>query len=225
MKFAQQIKQALYWPIVLLIIIWGVFIAQQLLHADWFIYGIAPRKTYALRGVLTTPFLHGNWSHLLSNSLPFLVLMAMIIYFYPRVARSVLLLIYLGTGVAMWLLADPEAMLSPYSHANYHIGASGVVYGMAAFLAFTGFFRRKIRAIAISLIVVFYYGGMIWGVLPIQEGVSWEGHLLGALVGVFAAYWHRKRIEASEQSRIPDYAKEPQEEQYFLPRDTFDRKE
>jgi membrane associated rhomboid family serine protease len=159
---------------------------------------------------------------LLSNSLPLLVLMGMILYFYPRVARAALLLIYIGTGVAMWMFADPEAMFS-LGRVSYHIGASGVVYGMAAFLAFTGFFRRNIRAIAISLIIIFYYGGMIWGVLPIQEGVSWEGHLMGALVGVFAAYYFRDRIEQSEARIKPNYGEE--ESQYFLPRDTFGRKE
>ena len=96
---------------------------------------------------------------------------------------------------------------------------------MASFLAFTGFFRRNIRAIAISLVIVFYYGGMIWGVLPIQEGVSWEGHLLGALVGIFAAYWYRKRIEQAEERQVPSYELEPDEEQYFLPRDTFNQRQ
>lgn len=224
MAFTQRLKHAIGWPLALLAIIWLVFLLEQATASEWFIYGIAPRKTYALRGILTTPFLHGSWAHLLSNSAPFLVLMAMIIFFYPRVAFSVLLLIYLGTGITMWLFADPEALFSAFNRANYHIGASGVVYGMASFLAFTGFFRRNIRAIAISLIIVFYYGGMIWGVLPTQEGVSWEGHLLGALVGVFTAYWFRQRIEEAEIRKKPSYELEQEEEQYFFPRDIFNRK-
>lgn len=224
MAFSQRLSKAITWPLAILAIIWLVFLLEQMTNSQWFIYGIAPRKTYALRGILTTPFLHGSWAHLLSNTPPLLVLMAMILFFYPRVAFSVLLLIYLGTGITMWLFADPEAIFSAFGRANYHIGASGVVYGMASFLAFTGFFRRNIRAIAISLIIVFYYGGMIWGVLPTQEGVSWEGHLLGALVGVFAAYWFRKRIEDSERRKIPSYELEQEEEQYFLPRDIFGRR-
>lgn len=222
MATSNRLKRALSWPVTVLALVWGVFLLERLFGAEWYIYGIAPRQTYALRGIFTTPFLHGSWAHLLSNSLPLLVLMGMILYFYPRVARSVLLLIYIGTGVTMWLFADPEAIFS-FSKVSYHIGASGVVYGMAAFLAFTGFFRRNIRAIAISLIIIFYYGGMIWGVLPIQEGVSWEGHLMGALVGVFAAYYYRDRIEQSEARVKPNYGEE--ESQYFLPRDAFGNKE
>lgn len=222
MATSNRLKRALSWPVTVLALVWGVFLLERLFGAEWYIYGIAPRQTYALRGIFTTPFLHGSWAHLLSNSLPLLVLMGMILYFYPRVARAVLLLIYVGTGVTMWLFADPEAIFS-LSKVSYHIGASGVVYGMAAFLAFTGFFRRNIRAIAISLIIIFYYGGMIWGVLPIQEGVSWEGHLMGALVGVFAAYYYRDRIEQSEARTKPNYGEE--ESQYFLPRDAFGNKE
>jgi membrane associated rhomboid family serine protease len=223
MAIATRLRRAISWPIYLLILIWIIFIFDYYTGGDWFIYGIAPRKTFALRGIFTAPFLHGSWAHLLSNTPPFFVLMAMILYFYPRVAVPVLLLIYLGTGLMMWLFADPEAFLS-LGRVNYHIGASGVVYGMAAFLATNGIVRRNVRAIAIALVIVFYYGGLIWGVLPIKEGVSWEGHLLGAVVGIFAAYWFRHRIEEAEQRNVPDYELNPEEEQYFLDRDTFDKR-
>jgi len=221
MAFSPRLKRAISWPLFLLICIWVIFILEQAFHAEWFTYGVAPRKIYALRGILTTPFLHGSWSHLLSNTPPFFVLMGMILYFYERVAIPALLLIYLGTGITMWLFADPEAIFSAYNRVSYHIGASGVVYGMATFLAFTGLFRRNIRAIAISLVIVFYYGGMIWGVLPMKEGVSWEGHLLGALVGIFTAYWYRDRIEQAEVNRR---VYEDDDEKPFLPRDVFEHK-
>ncbi|MEM1215914.1 MAG: rhomboid family intramembrane serine protease [Bacteroidota bacterium] len=222
MTFPQRLKQAITWPLVFLFLMWAVFLLQNTIGgADWYTYGIAPRKTFAWRGIFLTPFLHGGWGHIISNSVPFFALMAMILFFYPRVAVAVLLVIYLGTGVTMWAFADPEALFSPYNRVNFHIGASGVVYGMASFLAFTGFFRRNIRAIAISLVIIFYYGGMIWGVLPNQEGVSWEGHLLGAVVGIFAAYWFRQRIEQAEVRKKHAYELEEEEERYFLPRDTF----
>lgn len=224
MALSQRLKTAIVWPVGLALLMWGVFILEQLTLSDWFIYGIAPRQTFALRGIFTTPFLHGSWAHLISNTPPFLALMGMILFFYPRVAVSVLLVIYLGTGVTMWFFADPEAIFSISNRVSYHIGASGVVYGMASFLAFTGFFRRNIRAIAISLVIVFYYGGMIWGVLPMKEGVSWEGHLLGAIVGVLAAYWFRGRIEKAEERQVPSYELEPEEERYFFPRDVFQRR-
>lgn len=223
MAFSQRTKRAITWPIYMLIIIWGVFLLEQLFHADWYVYGIAPRQTFALRGILTTPFLHGGWKHILSNTPPFFVLMSMILFFYERVAVAALSLIYLGTGITMWLFADPEAILSPFNQVSFHIGASGVVYGMATFLAFTGLFRRNVRAIAISLVIVFYYGGMIWGVLPMKEGVSWEGHLLGALVGIFTAYWFRQRIEQAEESKR-SYSEADEIEQPFLDRDVFERR-
>lgn len=224
MALSQRFKTAIVWPLGFLLVMWLVFILEQATASEWFIYGVAPRKTFALRGIFTTPFLHGSWAHLISNTPPFLALMGMILFFYPRVAVTVLLVIYLGTGLTMWLFADPEAIFSAFNRVSYHIGASGVVYGMASFLAFTGFFRRNVRAIAISLIIVFYYGGMIWGVLPTQPGVSWEGHLLGALVGIFTAYWFRERIEAAEERKIPSYELEPEEEKYFFPRDVFRRR-
>lgn len=220
----QRLKRAFTWPLMLLVIIWIVFLLDSASGSDWFIYGIAPRKTFALRGIFTAPFLHGDWAHLLSNTPPFFVLMAMILYFYPRVAIPVLTLIYLGTGALMWALADPEALFAGMSRVNYHIGASGVVYGMATFLATTGIVRRNIRSIAIALIIVFYYGGLIWGVLPIKEGVSWEGHLLGAVVGIFAAYWFRHRIEDAERKQVPSYELEEDDPRPFLPRDVFDQR-
>lgn len=223
MKISPRLKKAVTWPLSLLLIMWLVFGLEHLLQAEWFIYGVAPRKVHALRGIFTTPFLHGGLAHIISNSLPFLVLMSMILFFYERVAIPVLLTIYLGTGICMWFFADPEAIFSLSNHSNYHIGASGVVYGMAAFLAFTGLFRKNIRAIAISLVIVFYYGGMIWGVLPIKEGVSWEGHLLGAIVGVFSAYWFRDRIEKAEAQKT-SYGNEHEPERAFLEPDVFERK-
>lgn len=224
MRWTQNLKNAVFWPLRFLLVMWAIFALETMLNVEWSVYGLAPRHTDALLGIFTTPFLHGDLAHIISNSLPFFVLMGMIIFFYPRVAFSALLVIYLGTGVLMWLLADPEDIFSTFYRRSYHIGASGVVYGMAAFLAFTGFFRRNTRAIVISLVVVFYYGGMIWGVLPLQEGVSWEGHLLGAVMGVIAAYWYRDRIEANEVRKPYDYELEEEDPQYFLPRDVFRRK-
>ncbi len=224
MTISTKLRRAIIWPLATLAVIWLVFILEQASGSEWFIYGIAPRKAYAARGILTAPFLHGDLGHILSNSLPLFSLMALILFFYPRVAIPALVMIYLGTGVTMWLFADPEVIFQAYPRANYHIGASGVVYGMVTFLAWNGIFRRNLKAIAIALVVVFYYGGLVWGVFPVQERVSWEGHLLGALVGVFVAYWFRDRIELDEEKKPPSWELEPQEEHDFLPRDVFDRK-
>lgn len=223
MAISPRLQRALVWPGAAVLLIWLVFLLEVLLSTEWAIYGIAPRRIFALRGIFFTPFLHGDWTHLLSNTFPLFTLMALILFFYPRVAASALLMIYLGTGVTMWLFADPEAIFQPLSPASYHIGASGIIYGMVTFLAWTGIFRRSLRSIAIALIVVFYYGGLIWGIFPGEARISWEGHLLGALVGIFTAYWFRGRIERDEERRKPSWEDSPEDEQYFLPRDTFRR--
>lgn len=224
MAISEKLRRAIVWPLVTLSLIWIVFALEYISGSNWFIYGIAPRKMHAIGGIFTAPFLHGDIGHIISNSIPLFTLMALILFFYPRVAKSVLLMLYLGTGVAMWLFADPEVIFQAYPKSNYHIGASGVVYGMVTFLAWNGIFRRNLKAIAIALVVVFYYGGLIWGVLPLQERVSWEGHLLGALVGIFAAYWYRDRIEDDEKRKPASWEIEPDEEHPFLPPDTFERK-
>jgi membrane associated rhomboid family serine protease len=137
-------------------------------------FGVRPREAIGLLGILTAPLVHGDFGHLLANSLPLVILGTTMLYLYPRSALRVLPAVYLGTGIAVWLFA----------RGSSHIGASGLVYGLVAYVFVAGIIRRDRRAIAAALLVCFLYGALIWGVLPIAPRVSWETHLAAALIGI-----------------------------------------
>src|SRR6266700_6394929 len=144
--------------------------------------GVRPRELAGLPGILFAPLVHGGFAHLFANSLPLVVLGTAMLYLYPSAARRVLPAVYLGTGVAVWLFARGSA----------HVGASGLIYGLVSYVFVAGLIRRDRRAIAASLLVSFLYGASVWGVLPIERGVSWETHLAAALIGVSLAFALRR---------------------------------
>ncbi len=177
-------------------------------------YGVFPRSFSHLTGILFFPFLHGNFQHLLSNTFPFLILMTSILFFYPRIAVRVLIVLYLFSGFGVWVLARP----------SYHIGASGMVYGFAAFLFFSGVFRRDARSLALALSVAVLYHGILYGLFPNGEkGISWEAHLIGAVIGAILAFYYRTSLAdypTEIQLNLPDTQDEatgfiPLENQYF----------
>jgi len=204
-------KQALRPALIMVGLMWLFHLLQLVLQQHWVHLGILPRHTEGLPGMLTAPLIHGNIQHLLSNTFPMIFLMVVLYLAYPRSSRYAFVLIYLGTGLGMWLFA----------RTNYHIGASGVVYGLVSFLFWTGIFRKNIRSIALSLAILFLYSGYIWGIFPNRPGVSWDGHLIGALVGIGVAYGLRKRIEPTKE---PEYTflEEEEPKRYFFDRDIFD---
>ncbi|NJL76973.1 MAG: rhomboid family intramembrane serine protease [Saprospiraceae bacterium] len=157
------------------------------------------------------------FTHLLSNSIPLFVLSVIILFFYRKVALSSFLILYLVTGLTVWIFARGN---------TYHIGASGVVYGLVSFVFWMGIFRRSVKAIILALIVTVLYSGMFLGVLPNQEGISWESHLLGGLVGIFAAYWFKDDLEPDDEKPTYSWENEPEllERPFFLNRDAFDKK-
>lgn len=219
----QHLREVILWPLLLLGLIWGVSIAGMLLP-DYVLklpYALVPRHLSGLIGVLTAPLLHSGWPHLLSNSLPFLSLSALTIFFYPRLWRRVLPTLWLGTGLFVWLAGRSY----DYTTGNTisHIGASGVVYALAAFLAFSGIFRRDFRAVVVALVVLFYYGGMIAGIVPGQEGISWESHLLGLVVGALAGWFYRSELEEHEleKQRADAARRRPRSKAHLLPPDAF----
>ena len=140
-------------------------------------FGVRPRELAGLPGILIAPMLHGSFGHLASNALPLLVLGTGMLHLYPNSAVKVIPAVYLGPGIAVWLFAG----------GGIHIGASGLVYGLVSYIFMAGVIRRDTRAIAASLLVCFLYGTLVWGVLPIKPGVSWETHLAAALIGVALA--------------------------------------
>ncbi|TNE55525.1 MAG: rhomboid family intramembrane serine protease [Bacteroidetes bacterium] len=173
-----------------------------------------PRRLWGLRGIVTAPLVHGSWEHLLSNSFPLFVLSAITLYFYRKVAMRAFWMIYFLTGISVWLLARPVL----------HIGASGVVYGLVSFIFWNGIFRRSLRSIILALIVMILYSGMFLGILPDQEGISWESHLLGSIAGIFVSFWFKEELEDDEVEKHDPFADERQaEKELFLPRDIFDK--
>lgn len=139
--------------------------------------GVYPRTAEGLKGIFLTPFIHKDLSHLTNNSISLVALLWFLFYFYPKAAWKVLGWGIVLSGLGTWLIGRPA----------FHIGASGVVYMLVSFLFFKGVFSGYYRLIALSLIVVFLYGGLLWYVFPIDPKISWEGHLSGFFVGfVFA---------------------------------------
>jgi len=137
-------------------------------------FGVRPREWAGLPGILLAPLMHSGFPHLIANTLPLLVLGTTMLYLYPNAALKVLPAVYFGPGIAVWLFA----------HGGVHIGASGLIYGLVSYVFIAGLIRRDRRAIAASLLVSFLYGASVWGVFPIERGVSWETHLAAALIGL-----------------------------------------
>lgn len=169
-------------PLIFIIIIWLVKLSEILLDIDLSFLGIYPLKMKGLIGIITAPLIHSDLEHLTANSIPILILGTGLFYFYNKIALRVFLLSYFIANIWIWFGARQA----------YHIGASGIVYSFASFLFFSGVIQRNVRLMAISLLVVFLYGSMIWGVLPIQPHISWESHLMGAIAGMVLAFYYRQ---------------------------------
>lgn len=162
---------------------WIVFLIEFETGSNFSKYGLRPRTSQGLVGIFTMPFLHGGLKHIFNNSVPMLILGWALFRFYPTIAFKTLIWIWLMSGFWLWISGRP----------NYHIGASGIVYGLAAFLFLSGWLRREKRVAALSLLVAFLYGGMWWGILPVDPTISWEGHLMGAFAGFVLAIYFRKK--------------------------------
>ncbi len=171
-------------PIFLVLLIWTIFWVEIRFGFDFTTWGIYPQTIKGLRGVLFSPFIHSGISHLYHNTIPLFVLTAALFYFYKPIAWKILIYGVLLSGFITWAIGRP----------SYHIGASGLIYVLVSFTFFKGIFAKHYRLIALSLIVVFLYGSMIWYVLPIKEGVSWEGHSAGLITGMLFAIIFKKEI-------------------------------
>ncbi|MBK8338622.1 MAG: rhomboid family intramembrane serine protease [Flavobacteriales bacterium] len=188
----QRIWSAAVFPALAVLLLWLIHIIGDAYGLPLYKGGVLPREASGIVGIFTSPFIHGDYEHLFNNSLPILVLGWCLLYFYPRVAWRVLVGIWLFAGAWVWISA----------RSDRHIGASGVIYGLAAFLFFSGLFRKRRALMAIALLVVFMYGGLLWGLLPIVPRVSWESHLWGGIAGVVLAWFYRN-VE-------PAYLNEPE---------------
>ena len=174
-------RHSLVFPSLFLLAFWLVFLVESTLNVNFAVYGIYPLELKGLKGILFSPFIHSGYKHLAANSIPFFVLSLALFYFYRKLAYRIFILVYFLSGLCVWL-GGREA---------WHIGASGVVYGLASFLFFSGIFRNDVKLLAIAIIVVFLYGGMFWGIFPLKPDVSWESHLWGAASGLLLSIYYR----------------------------------
>lgn len=199
-------KYSLLISLLVVALFWVVKIVSDLLDIDLTTFGILPLQPKGLPGILFSPFIHASYDHLISNSIPFLILMFALLYFYRNLAYRIFFLIYILSGICVWL----------GGRESWHIGASGIVYGMASFLFFSGVLRKDLNLLTVSIIVVFLYGSMFWGIFPIKPEISWESHLWGSVSGFLLAIYYRnqgpKRPETGWENEPDD--DETSEEEY-----------
>ncbi len=185
MKLEKRIFiHSLIFPAIFVLAFWIVEIIEQTTGISFVQLGVYPLHLKGLWGILFSPFIHSDFNHLISNSIPFFILLGMLVYYYRRISYRIFFMMYILAGLCVWL-AGREA---------WHIGASGVVYALAAFHFVSGVIRNDTRLLTFSVVVVFLYGSLIWGILPINPEVSWEGHLWGAISGIVLAIYFRKYI-------------------------------
>lgn len=184
-QFGSTLETIMY-PFLLLLLMWSIHLLQHMYPRSLYNWGILPKDLIGLRGVLFSPLLHATdtFGHILNNSLPIAVLLGATIYFYREVAGKVFFFSWFSSGFLVWLFAQ--------NTGSYHVGMSSVIYALAGFLFVSGTLRKHSSLQAISLFVTFVYGSMIWGVFPLEERVSWEGHLTGLLTGIALAFIFRK---------------------------------
>ena len=180
---ANRLFYALWTTALFLLLIWGVYAINEIYALNWRRWGNHPREWAHWTGVFTYPFLHGDLEHLWNNTATFFTLNGVLFYFYRSIAARTWIMLYLLSGVGLWVFAK----------GGNHIGASGINYALAAFLFTSGVVRKSQLLLRVTLLVAFLYGGMVWWMLPIDEHISWEGHIAGAVSGLLMAVVFRKK--------------------------------
>ncbi|TDJ62967.1 MAG: rhomboid family intramembrane serine protease [Proteobacteria bacterium] len=186
-----RFRQALYFSVAFAVCLWAVKIVEAGFGLDFTHFGNYPGRIEGLRGIVLGPLIHGTWAHLVTNTVPIIVLGTALLYGYPKSARIVIPVIYMATGIGVWLFARDA----------YHIGASGLTFGMMFFVFSIGAIRWDRRAIALAMIVFFLYGGMIWGIFPGDPAISFESHFFGAIIGIGLAAALKNRDPAPPEKR------------------------
>jgi len=204
----RNFKLALKIAVWFACLLWLILVVDNVLGLGLTRFGLRPKHLQGLIGVFTAPLLHGGAEHLFSNTLPLIISLTTLLYLYPRSAMRVIPIIWLGSGLLAWLIG----------RQSLHFGASGFIYGVLAFVFVSGILRLDMRSVAVSIMVWFLYGSMIWGVLPIRPNMSWELHLAGAILGVATAIIYRrwdlapvKHYSWEDDDSVPDWfpQKEP----------------
>jgi len=181
--FRKRIFLSMLIPGIFVFLMWLVKVIEVMFNLDLSNLGIFPLAAKGLPGIIFSPLIHSDFGHLFNNSLPLFFLGTALFYFYSEIAVKVSFWTWLLTGTFVWIAG----------RAAWHIGASGLIYGLASFLFFSGIIRKHFRLVALSLLIVFLYGSMVWGIFPdIYKNVSWESHMLGFISGIILAVVYRK---------------------------------
>jgi membrane associated rhomboid family serine protease len=178
-----RIFLSLYVPALLILLLWMIHLYQFFTNTNLGFLGVMPRTVKGLVGIVTAPLIHADFNHIISNSIPLYLCCALIVYSYRSLAYKTFIIIYLGSGLLVWIFA----------RQNLHIGASGVVYGLVGFLFLSGIIRRNINLLGVTFLITFLYGSLFWGILPFDLKISWESHLFGALMGFLCAFLFRNQ--------------------------------
>jgi membrane associated rhomboid family serine protease len=213
-KAAANLRLAAWISAGFVALLWLILVLDALTEINFLQYGLRPGSLDGLLGIFTAPLLHGGVEHLFNNSIPLLVGLTACLFLYPHASLLVIPVIWLGSGLLGWYIGRP----------SLHFGASGLLYGLLAFVFLSGVLRRDMRSVSVSLLVGFFYGTMIWGVFPIRPNMSWELHLSGAFMGLLMALLLRKwdkvplrKYDWEEDESTPAWYPEDDEKRRFNP--------
>ena len=199
--FIRRIILSFLLPFLFVSLLWLIKIFESLTGIELSGLGIKPLSAGGLPGILAAPFIHEDFRHLFNNSLPLLFLSTMIFYFYPDAVFRIIFFTWIITGTSVWLAG----------RMGVHIGSSGLVYGFASFLFFSGILKKHLRLIALSLLIVFMYGEMVWGLFPgVGKSISWESHMLGFISGILLSIICRNK---GPQPPVPEWLNNEEEEE------------
>ena len=198
----KELYGSLFVPFLFLLTMWLVKIIEVNFNFSFVKFGVSPQNFSGLKGILFSPFIHKDFTHLLNNSYPVLILGGMLFSFYRKIAERIFLWLFFISGFWLWIIGRP----------SFHIGASGIIYALASFILVSGIIRKNPRLSAVSLVVIFLYGSMVWGILPTNETVSWEGHLAGFVAGIIVALFYKN--EGPERKKYQWEIDEEMEEKF-----------
>lgn len=212
-KEKRKLFNSLVPPSLFILLLWVIKLGELATDTSLSFLGVYPRQVSGLIGIVTSPMIHGDLEHLMANTIPLFILGASLFYFYREIALKTVLLIALIAGLSVWI-GGREA---------HHIGASGLVYGLAAFLFLSGIIRWEPRLLAITMLVAFLYGSLVWGIFPDffpDKNISFEGHFWGLVSGVILAVYYKK--EGPQRKRY-DWEDEETEDDEAEPDENSDQ--